>query len=160
MTGTVPALHHRRPDDVPEQRPVEREGGAGALAGDLAGRAAEVEVDVVDPDLVDQASDGPAHDAGIDARQLHAAYRLVGAEGRHAQGLGVALDQGPGRDHLADVEPGAVAAAEGAEGTVGHPGHGGEHDGQVDHQVPELELGGWPSRPGRTAVTTPPPTTP
>jgi hypothetical protein len=42
--------------------------------------------------------------------------------------LRVALDQPAGADHLGDVQPAAVAAAQGAEGRVGDARHRGEHD--------------------------------
>ena len=58
MTGTIPAVPTAARDDGAEQGPVDGEGGPGPLPGHLAGRAAEVEVDVVDADLVDQALHG------------------------------------------------------------------------------------------------------
>ena len=132
-----------RGDDGPEEGPVGGQRGAGALAGHLAGRAPEVEVDVVDADLIDQPADGGPHDLRVDAAQLDAAHRLVRAERGHGQGLGVALDQGPGGDHLAHVEPGPVSPAQAPEGDVGHPGHRGQHHRRVDLDGPEFE-GGQP----------------
>ena len=137
-----PSVGDRRPDDVPEERPVHGQGGTGPLAGDLAGRAAEVDVDVVDAELFDEPDDGLAHDGRVDAGQLDAPDGLVLAERGHADGLGVAFDQRPGGDHLADVEPGAIAAAQRAKGAVGHPGHGGQHDGQVYLEVADGEARG------------------
>ena len=127
------------PDDAGEQGPVHGEGRPRPLPGHLAGRAAEVEVDVVDADLVHQPGHRRAHHPGVDTAQLHAADRLVGPEGGHAQGLGVALDQRPGRDHLAHVEAGAEGPAQPAEGRVGDPGHRGQHHRWVDGHRPQLE---------------------
>src|SRR6202044_1131307 len=99
-----------------EQAPVYGEGRATTPAGDLGRRATEVEVDVVDPDVVDQPPHCPTHDHGVDAVELDAPAGLVVAEGDHAEGLGVPFHQGAGRDHLAHVQPGAIATAQPAEG--------------------------------------------
>ena len=132
---------HRGGHDGPEQDPMDREGGPASLPGDFSGRASEVEVDVVDTDLVDQSTDGGLHHLRIDAAQLDAAYRLVGTEGGHPQGFGVALDQGASGDHLAHVQAGSVGAAQAAEGDIGHPGHGGEYHRRVDGDGAQLEGG-------------------
>src|SRR5690606_9747296 len=63
--------------------------------------------------------------------ELEAAGPLVGAEVGEALGLGDALDEGPRRDHLADVEAGAEAGAQAPEGPVRDAGHGREDDGDA-----------------------------
>ncbi len=141
VTGHRPGIGDGGADDVTEECPVDREGGPGPLPGDLAGRAPEVEVDVVDADLVDQAADGQAHDRRVDTGQLHTADGLVLTERGHPHGLGVAFDQGAGGDHLAHVQARPVAPAQGAEGTVGDPGHRGQYHRQVDDQVAQFEHG-------------------
>ena len=118
---------------------VDGQGGATSLAGHLAGGAAEVEIDVVDADLADQAVYRSPHHPGVDPAQLDTAHRLVLTEGSHCQSLGVALDKGPGGDHLADVETGTVGPAQASKGAVGHSGHRGQHDRWVHGDRSQLE---------------------
>ena len=79
-------------------------GGASTLARDLGGRAAEVDVDVVDPVGVAQLADRLAEHHRIAAVDLQAARLLVGAERHHPLGLGVAVHDRRGHDHLVDVD--------------------------------------------------------
>ena len=73
VTGTDVGGLHRGTDDGTEEGAVDGEGGPTALACHLAGRAAEIEIDVVDADLTDQASHGGPHHLGVDPAQLDAA---------------------------------------------------------------------------------------
>jgi hypothetical protein len=107
---------------------------AAALARDLAHRAAEVHVDVVDAAFADQQTHGLSHVVGIDAVELQAARLLLGGEAGQQQGLAIAHDQSAGGDHLAHVEPGAVAAAQRTEGRVRDAGHRREHHRGPDAQ--------------------------
>ena len=113
---------------------MHRQRRAAALAGDLRDGAAEVHVDVVDADLVDEEAHGLAERAGVGAVELHRSGGLGAVEAQHRQRALVALDQRPGRDHLRDVEAGAEARAEPAERRVGDAGHRREHDGRVDRE--------------------------
>ena len=94
-----------------EQSRLHRDCGAATTPRYLANGTAEVQIDVVD--LV--FSDEPANDFSYDLRvhrvELQAAGFLLGVEACQVQGLGIALKQRPGGDHLADVEPGTKAAA-------------------------------------------------
>ena len=132
----------RRPDDVAEQPSLPGQRGPAALARHLGHRAAEVQVDVVGAVLVDEQPHRVAHDAGVDAVQLDAARALVRVDRDHREGLRVALEQGPARDHLGDVDahPGAGVGAEdrsgllarqAAERAVRDAGHRREHDGHA-----------------------------
>ena len=134
-----PGRAHRGGEDGAEQDRVEWEGGTGPLTGHLPGRASEIEVDVVNADLADQPVHGGAHHRGVDPAELDAAHRLVLPEGGHGQGLGVALDQGSGGDHLAHIQAGAVGPAQPPEGDVGDPGHRGQHHRGIDGDRAQLE---------------------
>ena len=103
---------------------MHRQGRTAAAPGDLGGRAAHVQVDVVDADLVDHPADRRTHDTGVDAVQLHAADRLVVVESNHVPRRPVPLDQRARRDHLADVEACAVRTAQPAEAALVTPAIG------------------------------------
>ena len=118
---------------------MHRERRTAPEAGHLGDGAAEIEIDVVDADLLDQPAHGIPGDAGIDGVELHAADRLVRGEGGHRERLRVPLDEGTCRDHLAHVEPGAVGAAEPSERDVRHARHGREDHRRVDLERPERE---------------------
>ena len=105
--GDRPGRRHRGPDDVAQQRAVHGERRAAALPGDLRDRAAEVHVDVVDADLVDEVAHRLAERARVGAVELHRAGRLGAVEAQHRERARVALDQRPSRDHLRHVEPGS-----------------------------------------------------
>ena len=115
------------------------QGSTAAAPGDLGGRATHVQVDVVYADLVDHPPHRRTHDVRVDAVQLHAADRLVVVEPDHVSGRPVPFDQRAGRDHLADVEAGAVRTAQSAESSVGHPRHRREDDGRLDRERPDLQ---------------------
>ena len=88
----VAGARHRGLHDVLVQAPPPREGRAAAVAGDLADRAPEVEVDVLGAELVDQAGARRApHDGRVGAVELDRAGRLAGAE----PGQLVASSRGP-----------------------------------------------------------------
>src|SRR5690606_19976881 len=113
-----------------------------AATGDLRDRATEVHVDVIDEALADEALDGLAHVEGIDAVELEAARRFVGAKAGQPCGLAIALDQRPRGDHLtheqardrvqitADALEPLVRkpATQRAKRVIGDPGHRREHD--------------------------------
>ena len=107
---------------------------AAAVAGDLADRAAEVQVDVVDAGLGDQPLDRSGHRGRIGAVELDRPGRLVGVEGGQLPALGATLGQAASVDHLADVEPGPEPAAQAPEGGVGDARHRRQH-----HRRPHLE---------------------
>ena len=96
---------HRRPHDGAEQSRLQRDGGAAALARHLGHRAAEVQVDVIDAALAHEHPHRLPHVMRVHPVELEAARRLLAGEAGHEHRLAVALDQGPRRDHLADVEP-------------------------------------------------------
>ena len=119
-------------DDPPDQPGPHGQGSTPAVPGHLGRRAAHVEVDVVHAELVDDLAHGLADEHRVDAVQLDAPDVLVRAEPGLLERVGVVLDQRARADHLADVEPRAVAAAQRAEGDVGDAGHRREHHGRVD----------------------------
>jgi hypothetical protein len=123
--------------DLREQLGLERDRGAAAAARDLAHRAAEVEVYVIDAPFADQALDRLADEIGIDSVQLEAARALVGAEAREPQRLVVALDQRARGDHLAHVQACAELTTQRAKRVIGHAGHRREHDRRPNAQRPE-----------------------
>ena len=126
-----------------EQRRAGRHGRATTLARDLGGRAAEVEVDVVDEAVAADAVDGPAHHLGIGAVELQAARHLVGAERIIVVGLGVAVHDRGRHHHLVDVhQPGPEPPAQGAERRVRHAGHRGQHHRRRRHEVPDPHVHG------------------
>ena len=139
VTGTAPGRRHRRAHDVAQQAAVHRERRPAALAGDLAHRAAEVHVDVVDAALVDQEAHRLANVVRVDAVELHDRVASEPSKRSMAQGACVALDQRAGGDHLAHVEPGAEAAAHAAERRVGDPGHRRQHDRRADRERPDAQ---------------------
>src|SRR5699024_7467186 len=127
-----PGLHRHRdlagtpdrgPDDLLVEASAPGECGATAVAGDLSHRAAEVEVDVLSSQVVDHATGCELHHVRFGSVELDGTGRLVRAEAGELLGLGMALDQPAGRDHLADVQAGPPAAAELAERCVGDTGH-------------------------------------
>ena len=78
----------------------------------------------------------------VDAVQLDGARRLGLVVRDKAHRRGVPLDEGTRCDHLADVEAGAVLAAQTAEGGVGDAGHGSEHDGRIELDGPDAQSAG------------------
>jgi hypothetical protein len=114
--------------------------GPAAATGHLGDRAAEVQVDVVDPVLGDQHRDGLADVVRVHAVQLKAARRLAGAELDHAHGLGVTLDERTGGDHLADEQTAAEVTAESPERRVGDARHRGEHNRRPHGVRPDPQL--------------------
>ena len=127
--------------DLAEQPALPRQRPATALAGHLGHRAAEVEVDV--PHAVLRAEDlrRLADVRRVGAVELDRPNVLELVEDQHRQRGGVALDDAAGRDHLADVEAGALLAAEPAVRRVGDPRHRREDDGRLNAQVAEGESG-------------------
>ena len=110
-------------DDLAEQGPLVRQRGAAAPPGDLRDRAAEVEVDVISEVLAADQLHGLADRRWIDSVELHRAGPLGGVEPDHPKGPGVSFDQSPAGDHLTDVQPGTVLAAQPSKRHVGDPGH-------------------------------------
>lgn len=84
---------------------------------------------MVDIVLADEDAGRAGHRVGVDSVQLDRAGGLPWVELQHVPGLLVSDDQAPGGDHLADVQAGALLAAELAIGGVGHARHRREHDG-------------------------------
>ena len=125
--------------DVAEELELPRQRRAAALARHLGDGAPEVQVDVVCAILLDE----DAHGA-LDGRRIHSVEldgaRLLGLVMRDQAHRGrVALHQGARGDHLADVEPGAVFAAEPPEGRVGDARHRREDDGGVERDGSDAE---------------------
>ena len=91
--------------------------------------------------LGDEHRDGLGDRLRVDAVELDAArrLRLVVPDEPHA--LGRALDERAARDHLADVEPGAVLAAQPTERRVGDARHRREHDRHVERERPDRQRG-------------------
>src|SRR5690606_38144341 len=81
-----------------------------------------------------------AHVVRVDAVELEAPRRLVGAEVGELERLLAALGERPRRDHLTHVEPGAEAFAQLAEWPVGDAGHRGEDDRRRDAELSEAHL--------------------
>ena len=81
--------------DVAQERAVHRERGAAALAGDLGDRAAEVHVDVVDADLVDQVAHGLAERVRVRAVELHRPRGLGAVEAEHRRACGRCAPRAP-----------------------------------------------------------------
>ena len=142
----------RRAHDRAQQARLERDRRAAALARHLAHRAAEVHVDVVDPALADQDAHRLADVARVDAVELQAADLLLRVEAREQQRLAVALDERARRDHLAHVEPGAVAPAERPERRVRDARHRRQHDRRPDLERSDPQRDELP-RPRRRHVT-------
>ena len=132
-------VRDRGAHDVAEQARPGGDRRAAAAPRDLAHRAAEVEVDVVDVALADQPRHGLAHELGVDAVELEAPRLLVRREAREAQRLLVTFDQRARRDHLAHVETGAEAAAQAPERRVRDARHRCEHDGGIDGERADRE---------------------
>ncbi len=119
----------RGPQDAPEQRRFGRYGRSPALAGDLGGRTAEVEVDVVDETFVAHHVHGPPEHLGVAAVDLEAPGGLVGPELHHLAGLVVAVHDRSRHDHLVDVdEAGPGVATHRTERGVGDARHRRQHD--------------------------------
>src|SRR5262249_62237910 len=118
-----------------------RDRGAVALAGRLRDAAPEVEVDVVGEILRAHQLDGLADGGRVDAVQLEAARVFARAEGDHAHGLRVALDERARGDHLAHVQAGALFAAELAERHVGDARHRGEYHRRGPPRPPQPPTG-------------------
>jgi hypothetical protein len=145
--GDVLAGLHGSSNDAAQQVGLDRDGRAAPLAGDLSDWAAEVHVDVVDPAFAHQTLDRLGDEVGVDAVQLKAAGRFVLAEVGQLEGLAVAHDQRPRRDHLADVQasdracvdPAQKSTADRPERVVGDPSHRCEHDRRPYAHGPELE---------------------
>ena len=108
------------------------ERGTAAVAGDLLHRATEVHVDVVDRNAIDQAVDqktsGLADGIRVGAVELDRTGRLVGGEGGELETLAMPFDQRTRRDHLVDIDTGAVAPTQGAERRIGDSRHRSQHD--------------------------------
>ena len=125
---------HRRSQDRPEEVALERDRRAATLAGHLGRRAAEVEVDVVDPALAHEAAHRFAEHDRVAAIELQAPRLLVGREGGHASRLVVAVHERSRHHHLVDVEqPGPEPPAQCPERRVRDARHRGE-----DHRSCEL----------------------
>ena len=113
----------RSPDDRLQQPRFRRNGGAAAFTGHLADRTPEVEIEVVDAAFIHETAYRLADIERIDAVKLEAARALGGAEVGQLEGLLAALNQRPGGDHFADVEPSPEAAAQRAKWIVRDPCH-------------------------------------
>ena len=134
----------RARDDVTEELELPRQRSAAALAGDLGDRASEVQVDVVRAVLLDEDADRTLDRGRIDSVELDRPRGLGFVVRDEAHGRGVALHQCTGGDHLADVQPGAVLAAEPPERRVRDARHRREDDGGVERDGADAEgpLGG------------------
>ena len=128
-------------DDLAEQVELPGQRRSPALAGDLRHRAAEVEVDVVGAILGDEHRDRLAHRLRVDPVELDAAGRLRLVVTDEAHALGRPLDERAARDHLGDVEAGAVLAAQAPESRVRDARHRREHDRNVEFERPDLQGG-------------------
>ena len=124
-------------DYLAEQGSLVRQRGPATSAGDFRNRAAEVEVDVVCEIFVADHLHGLADRRRVDAVELHRARPLPGIEADHFQGTGMALEQRPAGDHLADEQAGPLLAAQPAKRHVGDPGHRREHHRRVDPVRPD-----------------------
>ena len=122
---------HRLPHDGAQPVPLVGQHAPAALAGDLRHRAAEVEVDVADGEVPRQDPGRIRHHAWVDAVELDRACGLARVELKHGVGLGVADHEAAGGDHLADVEPGTLFAAQLPVGGVRDPGHRREDHGKL-----------------------------
>ena len=121
---------HRCADNRAEQLGSSRHRRTAALAGDLGGRASEVDVDVVNAATVTEDVDGLPHYLGIRAIKLLAAWLLAGTEADHPFRLGVLVDDRRRHRHFVDVdESGRKFAAHLAKRRVGNTRHRGEHHG-------------------------------
>ena len=128
-------------DDRPQQARPGRHGGAAALARDLGRRAPEVEVDVVDEPAAAHPVDGAAHHHGVGAVHLQAARVLVGIERDQVIGLGVAVHERRGHDHLVDVhQPRPEPPAQRPERRVRHARHRRQHHRRLRHEVTEPKI--------------------
>jgi hypothetical protein len=136
----------RRVQDHLQPVPLPGQGCAATLAGDLGHRAAEVQVHVADAVLSDQDLGGLSHGHRVHAVQLHRPDRLTRVELQHLQGFPVPRHDTARRDHLADVQPGTLLAAELAVGGVRDAGHRREHhrggDGDRPHPQRPVSTGG------------------
>src|SRR6185436_19180418 len=110
-----------------------------ALARHLADGAAEVHVEVIDAPFADEEAHGLADVAGIDAVELKAARRLLGAEAGEQQRLPISEDERARGDHLAHVEAGAKSPTKRAEGWVRDPRHRGKDDRGPDAERPDRD---------------------
>ena len=109
--------------------PVELPGqdSPAALASDLRYRAAEVEIDMVDPVLLTQDRRGLTDHSRVDPVELHGTDVLTVSEGEHVVGLVVTMDQAARSDHLADVEPCSLLGTQLTESGIGDTGHRRQH---------------------------------
>ena len=166
VVGSLPELHGNwdvprtfdgSPDDGFEQARLQRDGRSTAPPGHLGHGTAEVHIDVVDPSLADQHVHSPADAVRLGSVQLDAPRRLLGGEVGQAGRLEVAVDQAPGRDHLADVQASTELSAHGAKRGVGDPGHrrqnhGRPHLQRTDAGHSELAGSGQPDVPVHLAA--------
>ncbi len=110
---------------------------APASSCDFANGAAEIHVDMVDAVLIDEQLGRLGDVVGVDAVELEASGALVGIELRESHGLLVPLDEGPGRDHLGNVETRTETTAKPSEGRVRDARHWGQDDRRVGHNRAE-----------------------
>src|SRR5690606_31159981 len=132
--GDPPGRSHGPGDDLTEQPQLPGQRRSPALARHLRHGAAEVEIDVIGAILRDEDPHRLGHRLRVDAVQLDRAWRLGFMVADEAHGGGVALHEGARGDHLADVEAGAVLAAESPERGVGDARHRRQH-----HRRPQLD---------------------
>ncbi len=133
-------------DHVSIEVALERQGPTSAVAGDLADRTAEVQVDVIDPAFADQLADGLADIDRLDPGQLKAPRGLVGGEAGQLVGLCAALAHGSGRNHLADIQTGPKVATQPPKRGVCNPGHRGQHHRDIDRHRADGQLSGQPGK--------------
>ena len=124
VTGTLPALPHRRAHDAAQQAAASRgwrlrRRGASPCG---PGSRSSCRCDRRGPRPPAGARPRP-RSADRRRRAAGCAASRSGRSSASTQRLGVALDERPRRDHLAHVEAGAEAPAERAERRVGDPGH-------------------------------------
>ena len=129
-----------RPQNRAQQVGLERHCRAATPASDLLSRTTKVEVDVIDPILRAEATNRFADDVGIAAVELQAARGLVGGEGGHTGGFGVAMNERRGHHHFVHVhEVGCEPPAHRTKWRVRDAGHWRKHNGRPDLEATQLQ---------------------
>ena len=135
----VAGRSRRSGDDLAEELELPGKGGAAALARHFRDRASEVQVDVVGPILLDEDAHRTLDGRRVDSVQLDRSRRLGLVMRDQAHRRGVALHERTRGDHLADVQAGAVLAAQAPERRVRDSRHRGEHDRRVELDGPDAQ---------------------
>ena len=127
-------------EDVADERQIAQQAGASVAGDDLAGGAAEVEIDEVEAHILDDLR-GFRERGRIAAEELRRDGMLVAVEREVALGLLVLVaDDAVGRGELGHHESAAAEIAdEAAEDGVGDSGHGCEHRCGTDFDSAERD---------------------